>query len=279
MNPKIKKFFKISLIIVISIIGLFFISITGAGVWLIKSKAHSEIPQDLLPTVKQATPEASAVKENTVTTSSDVSTSLSVDSGAIELSKAEALKKKYNADYQKDKKDPAKMAIMMVQILDFFEKVNEDLKKTSALPLCSNICEQSIFDEEAANVVGLPYLVDFYDQEKNRAFEDFQFRFGVASMSQLAKLINKDFREISMKVLIAQKENTVVQAAYVVKLQYETAKIVAYLAQHEKELDKSGKFFDDMEQLGKQCDKQPKDELKKQCESLLIQNPIFTNLE
>ena len=120
MNPKLKKMFKISLIVCVTLFGLFFIFITSLGVWLINKKSYVEIPRELL------LPNSNLQNKDEKPNSTNLLEALpesSESSKAEQNSDTEDYVKKYNSDYQSIKKDPVRMAIMMVQVVNFFEKV------------------------------------------------------------------------------------------------------------------------------------------------------------
>lgn len=276
MNPKLKKMFKISLIVCVTLFGLFFIFITSLGVWLINKKSYVEIPRELL------LPNSNLQNKDEKPNSTNLLEALpesSESSKAEQNSDTEDYVKKYNSDYQSIKKDPVRMAIMMVQVVNFFEKVGADLHATAAPSMCNFICGDALLDERIADTVGLPYLVDFYQHEKNRAFEDFEFRRDAEAFYQVSKIFPLELREAMLKVLTSRNEGTLEQAEYVIQAQYYVAIAVSKFNKYKAQIDRLDKTMEALKSLRKTCGNQPENLVQERCEKALVEGPLFVSLE
>lgn len=94
---------------------------------------------------------------------------------------------------------------------------------TPSRSLCSTVCNPSRLDKERLNTDGVAYLIEFYEQERSRAFEDPLFRLRYEEIRFLSQLVPTSLRKVVARIDQSHNQEKLNRLALALQLEFAVA--------------------------------------------------------
>lgn len=124
-----------------------------------------------------------------------------------------------NVNPQTVKKGNTNVLLQQAEFFDQINKMYEEYQDSHQPSICKIICSESHFLINEKKSKTFAYVKEFYDQEKNRAFEDIKFRLLLEEMHSIARLFPSDILNFVIELESFEHMSEIEKVAFSVKAQ------------------------------------------------------------